>query len=301
MLDTAAYALFSRGEMERRYARARKLMAEQGLDALVVTGEENFQYLAGTAASIALHHSLTRPSVLVLPLEQDPVIITQSKIYVLMSTYVDDIVEYFDVLSFPHQVIVDVLKARGPAAESRRGGAGPGAADGDPGRGVPRAGGGAPGDVIRGCGRAHHPGPDGEVDGGAGVHPPGRRGHRPGAAAAVRPRDRAGHDGAGRRPRDAAPDPRGGRRPHVLRPPAAGSAGLQEPVSLRTAPPEGGDARDRCGGVRPHVHDRLSPDGHAGQGHRRSEAGPRRRPPRSAARWPPPCGRGSSARTSTGW
>jgi Xaa-Pro aminopeptidase len=113
MLDTAAYALFSRGEMERRYARARELMAEQGLDALVVTGEENFQYLAGTAASIALHHSLTRPSVLVLPLEQDPVIITQSKIYVLMSTYVDDIVEYFDVLSFPHQVVVDVLRRVG--------------------------------------------------------------------------------------------------------------------------------------------------------------------------------------------
>src|SRR5262245_43510842 len=113
MLDTAEYALFSRGEMERRYARARKLMAEQGMDALVVTGEENFQYFAGTAASIALHHSLTRPSVLVLPLEQDPVIITQSMIYVVMSTYVDDIVEYFDVLSFPHQVIVDVLRRVG--------------------------------------------------------------------------------------------------------------------------------------------------------------------------------------------
>jgi Xaa-Pro aminopeptidase len=110
MLDTAEYALFSRREMDRRYARAWGLMAERGIDALIITGEENFQYFAGTAASIALHHSLTRPSVLVLPLERDPIIVTQSKIYVLMSTYISDIVEYFDVLSFPHQVIVDVLK-----------------------------------------------------------------------------------------------------------------------------------------------------------------------------------------------
>jgi Xaa-Pro dipeptidase len=110
MLDRVEYPLFSRAEMDRRYARARELMAEQSLDALVITGEENFQYFAGTAASIALHHSLTRPSVVVLPLERDPIIITQSKIYVLMSTYISEIVEYFDVLSFPAQVIADGLK-----------------------------------------------------------------------------------------------------------------------------------------------------------------------------------------------
>ncbi len=110
MLDTAEYALFSRAEMDRRYGRARALMEERGIDALVITGEENFQYFAGTCASIALHHSLTRPSVLVLPLDRDPIIITQSKIYILMSTYISAIVEYFDVLHFPHQVIVDVLK-----------------------------------------------------------------------------------------------------------------------------------------------------------------------------------------------
>src|SRR5215831_8445760 len=110
MLDKVEYPLFTRAEMDRRYARARELMAAQSLDALVITGEENFQYFAGTAASIALHHSLTRPSVLVLPLERDPIIITQSKIYVLMSTYISELVEYLDVLHFPHQVIADVLK-----------------------------------------------------------------------------------------------------------------------------------------------------------------------------------------------
>lgn len=113
MLATAEYAMFSRPEMDRRYSRARALMAERKIDVLLITGEENFQYFAGTSASIALHHSLTRPSVLILPLEKDPIIVTQSKIYILMSTYIDDIVEYFDVLSFPHQVVVEVLKGLG--------------------------------------------------------------------------------------------------------------------------------------------------------------------------------------------
>ena len=47
------YAMFSRSEMGRRYARIREMMGQKGIDALFVTGEENFQYLAGAAASLA--------------------------------------------------------------------------------------------------------------------------------------------------------------------------------------------------------------------------------------------------------
>lgn len=71
------YAMFSRSEMDRRYARIREMMGERGIDALFVTGEENFQYLAGAAASLVLHHSLTRPSVFILPLDREPIIVTQ--------------------------------------------------------------------------------------------------------------------------------------------------------------------------------------------------------------------------------
>jgi hypothetical protein len=37
------YAMFSKRDMERRYARARELMAQRKLDALFITGEYNFQ------------------------------------------------------------------------------------------------------------------------------------------------------------------------------------------------------------------------------------------------------------------
>ena len=34
------YAMFTRAEMERRYTRARELMAQEGVDTLFISGEE---------------------------------------------------------------------------------------------------------------------------------------------------------------------------------------------------------------------------------------------------------------------
>lgn len=84
------YALFSRREMETRYSRARTMMAHRGIDALLVSGEENFQYLAGTTASIALHYSLTRPSLFILPLEREPIIVTQGRDNLALGSYIAD-------------------------------------------------------------------------------------------------------------------------------------------------------------------------------------------------------------------
>jgi Xaa-Pro aminopeptidase len=108
--DTAEYALFSRAEMDRRYNRTRELMAKRGIDTLLITGEENFHYFSGTSASIGLHASLTRPSVFILPLERDPIILTQGRDYIILSTYVSDIRSYDDVLSFPPGVVLEALK-----------------------------------------------------------------------------------------------------------------------------------------------------------------------------------------------
>ena len=71
------YAMFSRAEMERRHARARELMGERKIDALLITGEHNFQYFAGTSASIGPAESFTRPSIFILPMEREPIIVTQ--------------------------------------------------------------------------------------------------------------------------------------------------------------------------------------------------------------------------------
>jgi len=79
MKHVAEYAMFSREEMDRRYARAQERLAALGLDVLLVTGEENFQYFTGTSASLALHYSLSRPNVLILPRRGEPIVLTQSK------------------------------------------------------------------------------------------------------------------------------------------------------------------------------------------------------------------------------
>ena len=121
MNTVAEYAMFSRREMDRRYARAQEGMATRGLDALLVTGEENFQYFTGSSASLALHYSLTRPSVLILPRRGEPVVLTQGRDYLTLSSYITEFREYFDVLHFPHALIADTLRELG--LEHRRVGA----------------------------------------------------------------------------------------------------------------------------------------------------------------------------------
>ena len=111
--DNLQYAMFSRAEMMRRYGRARDLMAQRGIDALLVSGEENFQYLAGGAASLALHGSLTRPSVFTLPMNGEPVIVTQGRHNLTLGSYVTDIRDYSGVLSFPHGPVLGAMRGAG--------------------------------------------------------------------------------------------------------------------------------------------------------------------------------------------
>ena len=107
------YHLFTRAEMERRYSRARELMGQQGIDALFITGEENFQYFAGTSAALALHGSLTRPSVFILPMDREPMVLTQGRDNLTLSCYVTDIRDYSDLLTFPHDQTLDLLRETG--------------------------------------------------------------------------------------------------------------------------------------------------------------------------------------------
>lgn len=112
------YAMFSRAEMERRYARAREEMDRRGLDALFVTGEENFQYFAGTSASAALHASLTRPSVFILPLEGEPIVVTQGQDNLALGSYLTDVRGYTDLFAFPQAVVIQALRDAGTAGGS---------------------------------------------------------------------------------------------------------------------------------------------------------------------------------------
>ena len=66
---------FSESEFDRRHETAKKIMAENGLDALLVTGEENYTYFTG-AVSLVPWLSFTRPVFCLVPLEGEPIVMT---------------------------------------------------------------------------------------------------------------------------------------------------------------------------------------------------------------------------------
>lgn len=103
------HPMFSLAEMQRRHDRAREAMAAQGIDALVITQEENLQYFAGTTPSMALSFSLTRPSILILPINDPPVVLTLGRGNLLAGGFIEDIRGYSELLAFPLSTLVDLL------------------------------------------------------------------------------------------------------------------------------------------------------------------------------------------------
>ena len=110
------YPMFSRQEMDRRLTRARSLMAQNDLDALLITGEHNFHYFVGAAPSIGPNESLARPSAFILPAVGDPIIVSQGRDNIEQGTYITDIRDYFDVLQFPYELVGEALRDRGLSA-----------------------------------------------------------------------------------------------------------------------------------------------------------------------------------------
>ena len=111
-------SFFQRGHRQTAQPR-REMMAARGLDALLVTNEENFQYFTGATGSLALHYSSTRPAVLVFPLVGEPIAIVGAMITdsIRMSTYVSDARGYTDVLSFPVHMVLDAISGLAPAVK----------------------------------------------------------------------------------------------------------------------------------------------------------------------------------------
>ena len=112
--DATPFAWFSTNEMRRRWQSARDKMAAAGLDALLISGEENFQYFAGTSASLALHHSLTRPSIFILPLDREPIVVTQGAHNLAQTSLVNNVRGYQDLLTFPLREVQQALRDAAP-------------------------------------------------------------------------------------------------------------------------------------------------------------------------------------------
>ena len=86
------YADFTAEEYEHRWARARALMATNGLDGLLITQERNYIYFTGHRSEQNANDKI-RPYVFILPREGDPVLVLMAfeVPHAQLATYVDDI------------------------------------------------------------------------------------------------------------------------------------------------------------------------------------------------------------------
>ena len=86
-------------------------MAERGLDALLVSGEENFQYFTGSTGTLTLHYSCTRPAVLVFPREGEPAAVAGEMLIhsLAMTTPLRDLRGYVAIERFPWPMVVEAL------------------------------------------------------------------------------------------------------------------------------------------------------------------------------------------------
>jgi Xaa-Pro dipeptidase len=113
--SSGQWAVFSKKDIESRWIRARQLMEQAGLDTLLVCNEENFQYFTGTSSTLGLHYSVTRPAVIVFPLKGDPIAVVGELLVdsFKMTSHVEQVKGYQDVVRFPYEMVVDALEELG--------------------------------------------------------------------------------------------------------------------------------------------------------------------------------------------
>jgi len=96
--------------MRKRLERTQELMKREKLDALFISGEENFQYFTGLSGTICLHYSNARPAVLVVPLEGQPIAVVGSATEEVVRSAVKDVRSYTTTLGVPTELYVKALK-----------------------------------------------------------------------------------------------------------------------------------------------------------------------------------------------
>jgi len=105
------YKRFPRIEYENRWERARKLIADNGLDALLITEPNNYTYFSGGHRDF----SFSRPMVMVLPREKDPVVMVHDLFDASQhrESWVEDIRSYSSISGFPVELLKNVCSDLG--------------------------------------------------------------------------------------------------------------------------------------------------------------------------------------------
>ena len=101
-------------EFKARHARAVDKIAASGMDAIMVTSEANINYFTGFR-----HHApwttFTRPEILIIPVDHDPVLIVQGFLVfdTRLDSWVQDVRGYPGLTGTPVAMVVDVIKELG--------------------------------------------------------------------------------------------------------------------------------------------------------------------------------------------
>ena len=107
------YADFSREEFEQRYAKTRALMAEQNLDAMLITERLNYQYYSGHRSEQCAVDKI-RSYMVIIPKDGDPTLITMpfEVAQVEQTSFIADIRTTGGLMGHP-EFIIGVLKDLG--------------------------------------------------------------------------------------------------------------------------------------------------------------------------------------------
>ncbi len=102
---------FSAEEYRRRYDRIAELLKKENLDALIVTAEPNVNYYSGFRSFIPWW-TYTRPYILVIPRDADPVLLVQGfhRFDATHDSWIKDIRGYPGLTGAPISMVVDVIK-----------------------------------------------------------------------------------------------------------------------------------------------------------------------------------------------
>ena len=103
---TLEYKRFPKLEYEKRWERAGKLIADNGLDALLITEANNYTYFSGGHRDF----SFSRPTVMVLPKKGEPVVMVHDFFDASQhrESWVEDIRPYTSISGFPVELLKSV-------------------------------------------------------------------------------------------------------------------------------------------------------------------------------------------------
>ncbi len=108
---------FPKAEYERRFDAARTLMAERGLDALLLTNHQNINYYGGITSILAGlpgAYGTVRPLLVLLPRTGDPAIVVQFADFgnAQANSWIEDVRCWYD-LPFTPQIVAETLRDKG--------------------------------------------------------------------------------------------------------------------------------------------------------------------------------------------